>query len=200
MTYVRITMPAGDWIAGGYTERIQGDDPPPALDFDPPDPDMDAETFHAYRTFVNYYIHQVNLMRHLLGEPYTVEYADRAGVLFIGRSASGAPCEIEMSPYKTTLDWQESALVCFERGWVRLDLPAPLALNRPGRVEVFRDPGAGATPQTVTPQLPWEHAMRRQAVNFIRAVRGDAPPPCDAEEALEDLRVAREYLRLMRGR
>ena len=41
--------------------------------------------------------------------------------------------------------------------------------------------------------------MRRQASNFLRAIRGEAPPPCEAAEALEDLRVAREYLRLWRG-
>jgi predicted dehydrogenase len=147
--------------------------------------------------FVNYYIHQVNLMRHLLGEPYAVAYADPSGVLLAGRSESGVACTIEMAPYRTTVDWQESALVCFERGYVRLDLPAPLACNRPGRVTFFRDPGDGVTPQQVVPQLPWVHAMRQQAINFCRAIAGEAPPPCEAREALEDLRVARDYIRML---
>ncbi len=46
---------------------------------------MDKPTYDAYITFVNYYIHQVNLMRHLLGEPYRVTYADPSGVLLAGR-------------------------------------------------------------------------------------------------------------------
>lgn len=41
--------------------------------------------------------------------------------------------------------------------------------------------------------------MRCQAMNFIAAVRGERPPMCTADEALEDLRVAREYLRLWKG-
>jgi hypothetical protein len=41
--------------------------------------------------------------------------------------------------------------------------------------------------------------MRNQALNFIKAVRGDAPAPCLAPEALEDIRVAREYIRLLKG-
>ncbi|NQU45148.1 hypothetical protein HQ520_17835 [bacterium] len=138
-------------------------------------------------------------MRHLLGEDYRVAWADPRGVLLIGESDSGIPCEIEMSPYRTTVDWQESALVCFEEGWVRFDLPAPLAAFRPGRVEVFKDPGNGAAPETRVPQLPWLNAMRSQAMNFLAVVRGDGKPPCEAEEALKDLAIAGEYIRMVRG-
>jgi len=200
LRYVRITMPAGDWIAGGFSDLIQGTDAPPTIPSDPPPSDMDAATYKMYLEFVNYYIHQVNLLRHLLGEPYTVTFADPAGVLLVGRSASGVTATIEMSPYQTSVDWQESALVAFERGWLRLDLPAPLASNRSGRLTIFKDPGNGAAPQTIIPQFPWVHAMRQQAINFIRAIRGEIPPMTDAAEALEDLRVARQYLRLWKGR
>ncbi len=200
LRYVRITMPPGEWIAGGFNDVIIGSDPAPALEFDPPASDLSAEDYADYVRFVNYYIHQVNLLRFLLGEPYRVTYADPHQVLLIGESASGATCSIEMAPYQTTLDWQESALVCFERGYVRLDLPPPLALNRAGRVEVFRDPGQGATPQRIEPILPPVHAHRQQAINFVRAIRGECRPPCDSVEALEDLRLARDYFRLLRGR
>ena len=199
MRYVRILMPSGDWIASGFTDLIQGEGPVPDLAMDPPASDMNAATFKQYVAFVNYYIHQVNLMRHLLGEPWRVTYADPSGVLLAGQSASGIACAIEMTPYSTTIDWQESALVAFERGYVKLELPAPLASNRPGRVELFRDPGNGAVPLTIVPQLPWVHAMRQQAVNFIAAVRGERPAMCDSVEALEDLRLARDYIRLWKG-
>lgn len=196
LKYVRILMPAGDWIAGGFNDLIRSDEPLPALERDPAPDDMDAETYRRYVSFVNYYIHQVNLLRFLLGEPYQVTHADPSGVLFVARSESGVPGVIEMSPYRTTVDWQESALVAFERGFIRLELPAPLALNRPGRVEITYDPGSGETPRTAVPHLPWAHAMRQQAANFVAAIRGDRKPPCEAAEALADLRVARDYIRL----
>ncbi len=199
MTYVRILMPAGDWVAGGFNDLIRVPGGYPAVDRDPPASDMNAETYKRYTAFVNYYIHQVNLMRYLLGEPYQVTYAEPSGVLFAGQSESGVACTIEMSPYQTSIDWQESALVCFEHGYVKIDLPAPLASNRPGRVELFRDPGNGITPETVIPQLPWIHAMRQQAMNFVAAIKGEAQPPCQAMEALEDLKIAREYIRLQLG-
>ncbi len=199
MRYVRIVMPEGDWVAGGFFDLICTDEPRPSVESDPPPSDMDRETYEDYVAFVNYYIHQVNLMRHLLGEPYRLTYADPSGVLLAVQSEGGVAGAIEMNPYATSLDWQESALVGFEHGYVKLELPAPLASNRLGRVEILRDPGNGATPWISSPQLPWVHAMRQQAVNFLRAIRGEAEPPCAAEEALQDLKVAREYIRLLKG-
>ncbi len=199
MTYVRILMPAGDWQAGAFTDLIRGDDPPPELESDPEPSDMDQKSANDYFKFVNYYIHQVNLMRHLLGEPYRVSYADPSGIVMSVLGDGGVPGTIEMSPYRTTIAWQESALVAFENGYVRLELPAPMASNRPGRVEILRDPGDGREPETVVPQLPWRDSMRQQAMNFLQAVRGEPTPLCEADEALEDLRIAREYLRLWKG-
>ena len=194
LRYVRLLMPSGDWVANGFTDNISTDELGP----DRP-ADTDVKWGDPFFDFVNYYIHQVNLMRHLLGEPYQVTYADPSGVLLAGQSASGIACALEMTPYQTTWDWQESALVCFERGWVKLELPAPLALNRPGRLEVFADSGDGTAPTTTVPQLPWVHAMRQQASNFIAAIGGELKPPCEAAEALEDLKFAREYIRLWKG-
>ncbi len=199
LRYVRILMPAGDWIAGGFDDLIRTDEPVPPLELDPPAADMDAETYRRYVEFVNYYIHQVNLMRHLLGRPYRVTYADPSGVLLVVVGEGGVPGTIEMSPYATTLGWQESALVAFERGYVRLRLPAPLACNRPGTVEIFRDAGGRDGGQTIVPQLPPVSAMRQQAVNFVKVVRGQIQPPCGAREAFEDLLAAREYIALLAG-
>ncbi len=199
LRYVRILMPAGDWVANGFSDLIGSDEPMPSLAFDPPASDMDSDTYRQYIELVNYYIHQINLMRYLLGAPYKVTHADPSGVLMVVASNEGVTGTIEMSPYRTTVDWQESALAAFEYGYVKIELPAPLASNRPGRVEILRDPGNGVEPTTVAPSLPWIHAMRQQAMNFVAAIRGEARPPCEAAEALEDLRVAREYIRLLTG-
>jgi len=198
MQYIRLSMPPGDWIAAGFSDFINSSEPMGSLENDPSPDDMDDATAGEYWIFVNYYIHQVNLLRHLLGESYTVSYADPAKILFVAHSASGVPCTIEMAAYNTTIDWQESAFVAFEKGYVKLELPAPVAYNRPGQVEILKDPGNGAVPITMRPSLPWVHAMRNQALNFIKAVRGEAPAPCLAPEGLEDIRIAREYIRLLK--
>ncbi|MEI6916073.1 MAG: hypothetical protein WCL39_13135 [Armatimonadota bacterium] len=128
-----------------------------------------------------------------------MSYADPAGVVLVAHGDSGLPGTIEMSPYLTTVDWHEQALVAFEHGYVKIDIPAPLASNRAGRVEILRDPGNGVVPITEVPTLPWVHAMKQQAINFVSAVKGESKPLCDATEALEDLKVARDYIRLLKG-
>ena len=191
LRYVRLTMPAGDWVQGGFDDLIKTEEKVP----DSPR-DVEENWSSPHLQFVNYYIHQINLLRHLLGEPYRVTFADKAGTLLVAESASGLSGIIEMNPYLTSRDWQESALVCFEKGWIKVELPAPLVANRAGDVTVFRDPGNGVAPQTIRPVMPTIHAMKQQAIHFVRSIRGEVKPPCEAEEALEDLCVAREYMRL----
>ena len=85
--------------------------------------------------------------------------------------------------------------MAFERGYIKIELPAPLACNRPGKVTLFRDPGDETSAMTTVPQLPWVHAMRQQAINFVRAIQGQDTPLCEAKDALKDLKVARDYIR-----
>jgi predicted dehydrogenase len=48
----------------------------------------------------------------------------------------------------------------------------------------------------IAPELPWIHAMRQQANNFVKAVKGEKTPLCGAEDALKDLEVTKAYLDL----
>jgi len=196
MRLVRLAMPPGDWSASGFSHLIGSDDPYPQVTRDPSPAGMDDATARDYTTFVNYYIHQVNLMRHLLGEDYEVTHADPSGVLLNVRSISGVAGTLEMAAFRTTVEWQESAFIAFEKGWIRVELPAPLAIDRPGRITVYRDPGAGAAPTTSEVTLPLIHAMRQQARFFLEAIRGKATPLCGPDEARRDLLAAKRYIEL----
>ena len=196
LTYVRVLMPAGDWVERGFDTVINGGDEPLKLEMDPPAADMSEEVFGHYGGFVNYYIHQVNLARHLLGENWQVKYAEPTGVMLAGTSDSGSAVTIEMTPYATSEGWEESALVCFERGYLSIQLPPPLAIGRAGKVELYEDPGEGKAPKRTSPTLRPVGAMRQQARNFLAAARGEQPPMCNAADALADIKLAREYVRL----
>lgn len=178
-------------IAGGVTATDLQTDYAYARARDKSDKSLDACKFFINALYV--------ALTRAIANVYVLE-RESDHPLLAGESGGGVTCAIEMSPYTTSVDWQESALVCFEHGWIRLDLPAPLAFTRPGRVEIFRDPGQGAQPRTEIPQLPWIHAMWRQAQNFVDAVAGKRPAMCTAEDALEDIRLAREYIRMLKGR
>ena len=197
LRYIRVSMPPGDWVAGA-DGPLMTDEPVPQAELEPMPIGMDESTAQAYDLFVNYYIHQVNLIRHFLGEEYRLRYAAPSGVLLVGESKSGVCVTLEMAAYSTTLEWHEQVLVAFEKGYVNVNLPAPLARQRAGEVTVMRDNGNRA-PVTERPHMPNRSAMRQQASNFIAAVRGEKPAPCVAKEAFEDLKIARDYIHMVRG-
>lgn len=195
LQYIRVTMPPGDWI-GGADMPLTSDEPYPPIDAEPGDTDFTDEQNRQLDIFVNYYIHQVNAIRYLLKASYRVTYADRRGILLTGESDSGVTIALEMAPYQTSVEWHESLLVCFERGFVRVDLPSPLARQQAGKVTIMKDNGKDV-PSYEQPVMPNRSAMRQQAMNFIAAVQGIRPAPCESKEALEDLKLAKDYIRFM---
>lgn len=199
LRYLRVTMPPGDWIANGFAQNIWTDDPPFAgqVAWDAPPAGFSETDAKAHESFVNYYIHQVNLMRHLFGEAYRVTHADPSGVTMNVQSASGVPGLLEMAPWNNTVEWQEGALACYDRGWIRLRLFAPLTAGRAGEVEVCEDRGKGIEPVTLRPTLPWIGAMQNQAALFLKAVRGEATDLCGAADARADIQIANDYIRLV---
>jgi len=194
MRLVRISMPPGDWV-GGKTGFISTSEGYPPVQWEGKPSCFDEQTANDYNAFVNYYIHQVNAMRFLFGEPYKLTYADRSGVLMAAESASGVCGVLEMAAYSNSIDWQEAMFVSFEKGYILVELPAPLACQQAGRVTVMKDNGKGI-PETVQPHMPKLAAMKNQARNFLAAVRGDRAAPCGSREALEDLRIAVDYIRM----
>lgn len=195
LQYIRVTMPPGDWIAGANAP-LGTDEPYPDSLTEPGPSEFTEDQTRQLDSFVNYYIHQINAIRFLLKEPYRLTSADRRGILLTGESNSGVTVALEMAPYRTTVEWHESVLVCFEHGFVRVDLPPPLARQQAGKVTIMKDNGREA-PTYETPVMPNRSAMRQQAMNFIAAVQGVRPAPCESREALEDLVIARDYIRMM---
>jgi predicted dehydrogenase len=184
MRLVRITMPPGDWT-GGAGKALTSEEPKPE--------NINRKSERPYNEFINYYIHQINTLRFLFCEPYRLTFADKSGVLLVAESESGVCGTIEMAPYNNSIDWNETILVAFEKGYIQINLPSPLACQQAGHVTVMRDNGK-EEPSLLQPTLPKVSAMRLQAENFLAAVRGDRPAPCDAEEALEDLKIAGDYI------
>jgi len=198
LRYIRmlVTMPEPDWGCSGFIGLLDGGDPRPALKGEPPLAGMSEDARREYLNIVNNYIHQINLMHWFLGESYHVSYADPTGIVMAVISDSGVPGVFELEPYRTTVEWEEFILIAFEKGYIKLSLPSPMAINRAGTVEIYEDPEKGKTPQRIFPTMPWIGAMRQQAINFVQVCQGQMTPPCDVNEAVKDLHVVQDYIQL----
>jgi predicted dehydrogenase len=197
LRYVRICFPLGDWIANADASLIDTGEERPTLPAEDPPAELapDEESRFALWAGANELVHPLNLLRHLLGESYRLAFAHVSGRLYAFESDSGVPATIEVAPYRATVGIDEEILVAFERGYVRLR-PAPtLAINRPGKLEIYRDPGAERAVERVSQELPSIDPMRAQAADFIRVCRGEAAPPTDAAEGAEDLHLVGDVVR-----
>src|SRR5439155_512595 len=163
--YLRICYSDGDWTANTRAALIDVGEQPPPIPAEEPPPEFaeDDEALWALSDGVDKLVHPLNLLRHFLGEPYRLVFVHVSGRLLVFESESGIPATIEVTPYRLTVGFDEELLVAFERGNVRLR-PAPsLAVNRSGTLELCRDTGADATPERISPQLPWIDPQRAQA-------------------------------------
>jgi predicted dehydrogenase len=198
LRYVRICFTDGDWTANARAGFVDtGEKPPASFPAEDPPGEVagDDVALWALSTAADQLVHPLNLIRHFLGERYGLVFAHVSGRLLVFESDSGVPATIEVTPYRLSVGYDEELLVAFEHGYVRLR-PAPsLALNRSGTVEIYRDPGSGASPERIRPQLPWTDPQQAQARDFLRVCRGEAAPPTDAGEAAEDLHLVRDVVR-----
>jgi predicted dehydrogenase len=196
LRYLRICYTDGDWTGNAHGLIDVGEQPPPfPAEEAPPEFAADDEALWALSTGVDELVHPLNLLRHFVGERYRLVFVHVSGRLCAFESESGVPMTIEVSPYRVSVGFDEELLVAFEHGYVRL-CPAPsLAVNRAGRLEIYRDGGGGRTPDRVVPELPWIDPQQAQAANFLRVCREEAPPPTDAAEAAEDLHLVADVVR-----
>lgn len=194
LAYLRASMPPGDWLFS-VEGPLHAGDAPPAYEnegFEGLPAWMDEGTANQYNAFVNYYIHQVNLLRYLLGEDYQVEWVDPTSAVLTARSDSGVPVVLEMQGYGLGQEWEETYRVVFEKGKIELSIPSPMARQRGGAVEVFR---GGDVQSFERPVVPPGWGFLEQARHFIRCVQGLEEPRVPVWDGVKDLQVAEQYAR-----
>lgn len=198
-THLRVVMPPGDWMQGGWPHRrnVPNQEEVAAVTIDDADPDSSEEQKQHFTFFVNYYIHQVNLLRFLLGEDYRVQYASPNQCLLVGESMSGTSICLEMGTYQSCTGWHEKAEAYFERASIRLNLPSPLAQCKSGTVDVFENNYGLSQEQETRVTFANEHAMLSQAKNFLKFLDGEYPNRTSLDDAMKDLEVAQAYLDLL---
>lgn len=199
MNYVRASMPPGDWVFGIQWGINAGDSPSAYADEQPEDlPEwLPEDLAQKYNAFVNYFIHQVNLIRYLLGEDYRINYVDPHEAVAVGESASGVPVLLEMKGHGLNMSWEETYMVSFENGKVDLSLPAPMAQQNGGDVCFYLGSAEGRGPAWERPVMPPVWSMLAQAQHFVECVRDGKPTRSPASEAVKDLVNAEEYIRAL---
>lgn len=197
LQYLRVTMPPGDWLKGiegpiAMEEEVDVKLP----DLESPPEWMTDELGGKYIAFINFYIHQVNLIRFLLDEDFDIDHVDTDERLLFARSSSGVTILLEMNTHTLQDDWMEEYVAHFERGKITMNLPAPMDRQTSGSLEIYRHCETGSVVER--PRVGGSWSMLEQAKCFVEEVRGMRENVSPAEEAVRDLLIAEAYIRLLK--
>ena len=199
MKYLRASMPPGDWTMSIEGPIGAGDAAPPyeGVTWEGMPSWMPEDIANIYNAFVNYYIHQVNLIRYLLGEDYEITWADPTGAVLGGLSESGVPIVLEMQGYGMKDSWEETYRVVFDNGKIDLSIPSPMQRQNGGEVEFLLN--SCERPAYEKTVVPPHWAFLEQARHYIACLQGNETSRAPMQDAVKDLQVAEQYARLLQA-
>ena len=146
-------------------------------------PEDQKQEYHQY---LNYYCHDINLLRYLFGKTPAVSDVqfNNLGYKLATFNFGGFSVLLETSSFPGRA-WDESVEIYFANGRLRIELPVALVGNVPAKVALYR----GNTQETVLFHFDPSWDFRRQAESFIQdAAEGKASVSSGAD-SLEDIRL-----------
>jgi predicted dehydrogenase len=137
-----------------------------------------------YAWFLNVFVHDINLLRFLMGSTPAVTGVDlnRPNGRLVTFDFGECPAILEMAEIPFA-HWDEGVEILFEGGALRLRLQSPL-IQAPALVELHV---AGQAPVPVNTGSGW--AFRAQAAAFVAEIAEGRPALAGGEDSLDDLRL-----------
>jgi predicted dehydrogenase len=201
LTYLRCNMTGMDWTwshAGPFGTGEKPSDFSSALAGEPfPEQFTDAEA-RFYNMNINFFVHQVNLIRFLIGEDYRLTHAHPNGKVLLATADSGIGITLEMQLSSIPQTWDEVYHICFERADIELRVPAPLREQHNAEVVIRR--ATGNSHETIRANIaPPSWSFFEQAKGFLQAVRERKLPHDSTGDAIRDLETFEEQVTLMKA-
>jgi predicted dehydrogenase len=140
-----------------------------------------------YAWFLNVFVHDLNILRYLVGATPMVASVDlsRSNGRLVTLDFGEFPAVLEMAEVAAH-DWQEGVEILFERGRLGLSFHSPMQRDQPARVTLVRD----GKVDMIVPDPPASWAFRRQAEAFVSDARSGGEPLASGRDSLEDIRLA----------
>lgn len=191
ITFVRAHCFGGDWVCNAG-KPITTDEPYPPVT--PRLPDwLPAELARPFGGFNNVYCHNVNLIRHLLGDitgVHHAEFGERARVVLL--EVAGTVASLETGPLSAHR-WDEELKIYFQDGWLEIISAPPLLRNVPAQVRLYK---AGKIREMVESFPAWDWGFRRTAEHFLDCIIEGKEPRSSGKDSLKDLEIMEQIFKL----
>jgi len=138
-----------------------------------------------FEKFLNYFSHDINLLRYFFGNKINVEYAIRnknsGNIHFNTAKANG---NFEFS-YLDSKYWSEGFHIYFTKGKISVELPPAFLLNQPSKVSINN-----YVKNEITNLKPdWIWSFKMQADNFVDTILNNKKNISSAEDTINDLHL-----------
>jgi predicted dehydrogenase len=184
ITYAKSHGFGGNWICN-IEKPITTDEPVP--DYEKTNPEgIPEDLVKDYRFYLNVYCHNLNLMRHMVGDPGGARFASyhpNGKVLVLDYPT--IPAIVETGLISASF-WEEHTQIYFRDGWVSIDTPPPLLRNVSAEVEVYR---AGKTQSYLKPLADYDWSFKRSAEHFIDCIINDHESRTSGRDSMVDIEL-----------
>jgi len=145
-------------------------------------------------------VHDLAVIRYLLGGPLELEYADRwdTSVALAGRLGSGARVSIRWHYLENYPAYREEVDVHDAAGSISVTFPAPYLLHAPAVLRAVDDAGDGS--EHVSETRSTAEAFERQWLAFADFAAGGPAPYAGIAEGREDIAVCQRAAALLAAR
>ena len=198
LNYLRCNMSGTDWTWNPPRPLTTSETPAGLAPVEPFPEGLSEQEAQFYNMNINFYVHQVNLIRYLIGEDYDLTYAHPDGKVLLATTESGVGITLEMGLYQLRQTWDEVYHICFEGADIHLSVPAPLRTQQNAEVVIRRNTEPD-THETIRPNIPPSWSFFEQAKGFLASIRDGGAPYDSAGEAARDLEMFERQVALMRA-
>ncbi len=184
LTFARSHGFGGDWTCN-IEKPITTDEGRP--EFERVNPDwLPARLMDDYRNYLNVFCHNINLLRHFLGNPGDARFSYHSpSTKILMLEYPDFPALVETGWLSASF-WDESTQIYFDEGRITLDTPPPLLRNATAEVEIYQ---GGEVGSCIKPRPKADWAFRRSAEHFIDCIIHDQQPRSSGQDSVEDLRL-----------
>ncbi len=197
ITYVRAHGFCGDWICGREIAMEESAEPLPTEEREVP-PWLPADKKAAYVSYLQQYVHNLNLIRYLLdaGDDAQVTAVDLDddgfhGIACLRVKGVRAVLETGRLGYHR---WEDHTQIYFRDGWIHTWAPPLLHENLPATVEIYYG-GAAHRYERPLPRDRWSWAYRREMEAYLQAIQTGEEFLATGADALTDVRLVEEIYR-----
>ena len=190
MTFARTHCFGGSWVCN-IEKPITTDETAPSVEKTYPSW-LSDDLVEEYLTYLNVFCHNVNILRHFLGDPMKAYFSSfhRVGKVMV-MEYKDFPAIVETGWLSASF-WDEETQIYLRDGRITVSTPPPLLRNVPAQVEIYK---AGSIQTHLRPQVPWGWSFKRSAEHFIHCILEDLTPRSSGEDSTKDVEIIEEAFR-----